>query len=107
VEYTQFRQTLNICLKKFQENGSVGQKPRSGRLKKRTLEVIEEARQAMEKAPAFQLNIYYNNLVCLLVPVMIVRKDLHLFPYRLRLEYCQCPIFFEGNNNCNNVLVIK
>jgi hypothetical protein len=87
-----FRQTLNICLKNFQENGSVGRKPPSGRLKKR--------------------DIYHNNLVCLLVPVMIVRKDLHLFPYRLtsvqelhpahfpqRLEYCQCPIFFESNNN--------
>jgi hypothetical protein len=83
VEYRQFRQTLNICLKNFQENGSVGRKPGSSRLKKRTPEVIEEARQAMGKAPAFQLNIYHNNLVCLLVPVMIVKKDLHLFPYRL------------------------
>ncbi|KAJ3620707.1 hypothetical protein MTP99_007653 [Tenebrio molitor] len=51
VEYTQFRQTLNICLKNFQENGSVGRKPGSGRPKKRTPEVIEEARQAMEEAP--------------------------------------------------------
>jgi hypothetical protein len=34
VEYTQFRQTLNICLKNFQENGSVGRKPGSGRPKK-------------------------------------------------------------------------
>jgi transposase len=51
VEYTQFRQTLNISLKNFQENGSVGRKPGSGRPKKRTPEVIEEARQAMEEAP--------------------------------------------------------
>jgi hypothetical protein len=29
VEYTQFRQTLNISLKNFQENGSVGRKPGS------------------------------------------------------------------------------
>jgi hypothetical protein len=71
VEYTQFRQTLNISLKNFQENGSVGRKPGSGRPKKRTPEVIEEARQAMEEAPGtFQLNIYHNNLVCLLVPVI-------------------------------------
>ncbi|KAJ3634964.1 hypothetical protein MTP99_007904 [Tenebrio molitor] len=35
----------------FQENGSVGRKPGSGRPKKRTPEVIEEARQAMEEAP--------------------------------------------------------
>jgi hypothetical protein len=51
VEYTQFRQTLNISLKNFQENGSVGRKPGSSRPKKRTPEVIEEARQAMEEAP--------------------------------------------------------
>jgi hypothetical protein len=51
VEYMQFRQTLNISLKNFQENGSVGRKPGSGRPKKRTPEVIEEARQAMEEAP--------------------------------------------------------
>jgi hypothetical protein len=48
VEYTQFRQTLNISLKNFQENGSVRRKPGSGRPKKRT---PEEARQAMEEAP--------------------------------------------------------
>ncbi|KAJ3620785.1 hypothetical protein MTP99_004707 [Tenebrio molitor] len=35
----------------FQENGSAGRKPESGRPKKRTPEVIEEARQAMEEAP--------------------------------------------------------
>jgi hypothetical protein len=49
--YTQFRRTLNISLKNFQENGSVGRKPGSGRPKKRTPEVIEEVRQAMEEAP--------------------------------------------------------
>jgi hypothetical protein len=51
LEYTQFRQTLNICLKNFQETGSVGRKPESGRRKKRTAEVIEQARQAMGEAP--------------------------------------------------------
>jgi hypothetical protein len=45
------RQTLNICLKNFQETGSVGRKPEGGRRKKRTAEVIEEARQAMGEAP--------------------------------------------------------
>jgi hypothetical protein len=70
LEYTQFRQTLNICLKNFQETGSVGRKPESGRRKKRTAEVIEEARQAMGKPRALQFNIYHNNLVCLYVPVI-------------------------------------
>jgi hypothetical protein len=51
VKYTQFRQTLNISLKNFQEDRSVGRKPGSSRSKKRTPEVIEETRQAMEEAP--------------------------------------------------------
>jgi hypothetical protein len=70
VEYTQFRQTLNISLKNFQENGSAGRKPESGRPKKRTPEVIEEARQAMEEAPGTSIEHFHNNLVCLLVPVI-------------------------------------
>ncbi|KAJ3661849.1 hypothetical protein Zmor_006228 [Zophobas morio] len=46
-----FRQTLNVSLKNFQENGSVTRKPGSGRPKKRTPELIEEAREVMEETP--------------------------------------------------------
>jgi hypothetical protein len=84
VEYTQFRQTLNISLKNFQENGSVGRKRGSGRPKKRTPEVIEEARQAMEEAPGTSIEHLSQQLgVSVGTCHSIVKKDLHLFPYRL------------------------
>jgi hypothetical protein len=99
VEYTQFRQTLNISLKNFQENGSVGRKPGSGRPKKKTPEVIEQARQAMEEAPGTSIEHLSQQLgVSVGTCHSIVKNDLHLFPYRLtsvqadlpqRLEYCQ------------------
>jgi hypothetical protein len=62
--------STNISLKNFQENGSAGRKPESGRPKKRTPEVIEEARQAMEEVPGTSIEHFHNNLVCLLVPVI-------------------------------------
>jgi hypothetical protein len=90
-------------LKNFQENGSAGRKPESGRPKKRTPEVIEEARQAMEEAPGTSIEHLSQQLgVSVGTCHSIVKKDLHLFPYRLtsvqelhpvdlpqRLEYCQ------------------
>jgi hypothetical protein len=90
-------------IKNFQENGSAGRKPGSGRPKKRTPEVIEEARQAMEEAPGTSIEHLSQQLgVSVGTCHSIVKKDLHLFPYRLtsvqelhpvdlpqRLEYCQ------------------
>ncbi|KAJ3666170.1 hypothetical protein Zmor_001623 [Zophobas morio] len=42
VEYTQFRQTLNVSLKNFQETGSVTRKTGTGRPKKRTPELLKK-----------------------------------------------------------------
>jgi hypothetical protein len=94
--------TLNISLKNFQENGSVGRKPGSGRPKKRTPEVIEEARQAIEEAPGTSIEHLSQLGVSVGTCHSIVKNDLHLFPYCLtsvqelhpadlpqRLEYCQ------------------
>jgi hypothetical protein len=82
VEYTQFRQTLNICLKNFQENGTVERKPGSDRPKKRTPEVIEEARQAMEEAPGTSIEHLSQQLPYRLTSV-------HPADRPQRLEYCQ------------------
>jgi hypothetical protein len=82
--YTQFRQTLNKSLKNFQKNGSVGLKPGSGRPKKRTPGVIEEARQAVEEAPGTSIEHLSQQLgVSVGTCHSFVKKDLHLFPYRL------------------------
>jgi hypothetical protein len=81
----------------------VGRKPGSGRPKKRTPEVIEEARQATEEAPGTSIEHLSQQLgVSVGTCHSIVKKDLHLFPYRhtsvqelhpadlpQRLEYCQ------------------
>ena len=60
LEYTQFRQTLKICLKNFQENGLVTRNPGNSRPKKRTpvTEVMIETRVLLSV-------IYDNSLVCL------------------------------------------
>jgi hypothetical protein len=61
------------------ENGSVGRKPGSGRPKKRTPEVIEEARQAMEEAPGTSIEHLSQQLgVSVGTCHSIVKKDLHL-----------------------------
>jgi hypothetical protein len=97
------RTKTKSALNNFQENGSVGRKPGSGRPKKRTPEVIEEARQAMEEAPGTSIEHLSQQLgVSIGTCHSIVKKDLHLFPFRLtsvqelhpvdlpqRLEYYQ------------------
>jgi hypothetical protein len=97
------KEFTDISLKNFQENGSVRRKPGSDRPKKRTPEVIEEARQAMEEAPGTSIEHLSQQLgVSVGTCHSIVKKDLHLFAYRLtsvqelhpadlpqRLEYYQ------------------
>jgi hypothetical protein len=75
----------------------------AARQRKELLEVIEEVRQTMEEAPGTSIEHLSQQLgVSVGICHSIVKKDLHLFPYRLtsvqelhppdlpqRLEYCQ------------------
>ncbi|KAJ3644104.1 hypothetical protein Zmor_026777 [Zophobas morio] len=103
VEYTQFRQTLNVSFKNFQENGSVTRKPGSGCPKRRTPELIEEPREVMEETPGTSIR-HLSQQLGLSVGTCntLLEKDLHLFPYRLtsvhelhptdfpqRVQYCE------------------
>ncbi|RZB41362.1 hypothetical protein BDFB_009831 [Asbolus verrucosus] len=55
-EYEKFRQTLDLCVSNFQENGSVARKKEVvNQKKKRTAEVTENVRQIMEAAPSSSL----------------------------------------------------
>jgi hypothetical protein len=59
-------------------------KPGSDRPKKRTPEVIEEDKQAMGEVPGTSIEHLSQQLgVSVGTCHTIVRKDLHLFPYRL------------------------
>lgn len=103
ITYDTFRASVKHCIDRFRETGSVSRKEGSGRPTKRTEEVIENVRQVMEEAPRTSLR-RLSQQVQLSVTTChtILRKDIHLYPYRLqcvqqlheadfapRVEYCQ------------------
>lgn len=101
---------IQKVIRKFRETGSVSRKPGSGPPTKRTAEVIQDVEQRMQQSPrkpirrlAQEIGLSYG--AC----QKIVKKDLHMFPYkitamqqllprdfRIRLNYCQ---WFLNNFN--------
>lgn len=103
IDFDSFRKTLHTCIRLFRQTGDVCVKKSGGRPKKRTNEVIENVREVMDAAPSTSIRVLSQQTdlsygTC----QTIIKKDLHLFPYRLqcfqqllpidrprRVEYCE------------------
>lgn len=103
IDYDLFRNTLNYCVRLFRETGSICRKEGSGRPLQRTPEAIENVRQVIENAPRTSIrSLSQQTQLAYGTCQAILKKDLHLFPYRLtsvhellpvdppvRLQFCE------------------
>jgi hypothetical protein len=115
-----FRHNLTQCIQVFLETGSVDRKKGSGRPTKRTVEAIATRQDKTNygRSPTnFFLSVYsYNKFNCQPALVSILKKDIHLYPYRLqavhqlletdypvRVEYCHWFLNTMDENLLNGV----
>lgn len=103
VDYDRFRTTLNHCVRLFRETGSICRKDGSGRPRQRTAEAIENVRQVIEDNPRTSIrSLSQQTQLSYGTCQAILKKDLHLHPYRLtsvhellpvdppvRLQFCE------------------
>jgi hypothetical protein len=121
IDYMQFKKTLDTCISSFRETGSVQKRTSTGRPKKRTDEVIANAREIMQNTPKTSvrhLRQQMNTPLSLGTAHALVRKDLHMYPYRVtavqellpidyprRLEFCNWVINMENNESILEKLI--
>lgn len=87
VTFHNFRTGSQYLIDKFRQTGSVQHKKGAGRPTKRSNEVIEEARQIMENNPSTSIRHLSQQIqqtdLCYSTCQTLLKKDLHLYPYRV------------------------
>lgn len=108
VEYHIFKSCLTRCVQKFRETGSVLRKTGSGPPKKRTAEVIAQARDIMENEPGTSIRHLRQQLdtpLSLGSTHVLLHKDLNLYPYRVTMAHELLPIDYPKRLEfCNWIL---
>lgn len=83
-DYDSFRHTVTHSVMVFRETGSVKQKEGAGRAKKRTEELVNNVREIINNAPRTSVRALSQQVgVSIGTCHTILKKDLHLFPYRM------------------------
>lgn len=101
--YDDVYQVVRKTVVLFREKGSVERKTGSGRPKKRTAEVLDNAREIIEATPSTsirrlgqQLNLSFGTTQ------LILKKDLQMYPYKLQVYHKILPRDFQPRiNYCN------